>query len=115
MSVTHLELQPFKIAVPQAVLDDLHERLDRTRWPDELPGVGWSYGVPLDYLKDLAPYWRTAYDWRAQEHRLNEFPQFTTTIDGQTVHFLHVRSPEPDALPLLITHGWPGEERIPVQ
>jgi epoxide hydrolase len=108
MSVTHLEIQPFKIAVPQAVLDDLRERLDRTRWPDELPGVGWSYGVPLDYLRDLVQYWRSAYDWRAQEHRLNEFPQFTTTIDGQTVHFLHVRSPEPEALPLLITHGWPG-------
>ena len=73
-----------------------------------LEDVGWSYGVPLDYVKELAEYWRTKYDWREHEVRLNEFPQFTTTIDGENVHFLHVRSPEPDALPLIITHGWPG-------
>ena len=83
-------------------------RLARTRWPDELPGVGWDYGVPLDYVKELAEHWRTGYDWRAWEARLNEYPQFTTTIDGQNIHFLHVRSPEPDALPLILTHGWPG-------
>jgi epoxide hydrolase len=86
----------------------LHERLVRTRWPDELPGVGWSYGVPLDYLKGLAEYWRTGFDWRAQEAKLNALPQFTTEIEGQQIHFLHVRSPEPDALPLIVTHGWPG-------
>ena len=102
------DIQPFRIDVPQADLDDLRDRLARTRWPDELPGVGWSYGVPLDYLKGLANYWRTGYDWRAQEARLNTFPQFTTTIDGQNVYFMHVRSPEPGALPLLLTHGWPG-------
>jgi pimeloyl-ACP methyl ester carboxylesterase len=101
-------MNPFRIDIPQAQLDDLHARLDLTRWPDELPGVGWSYGVPLDYLKELAYYWRHDYDWRAQERRLNEFPQFTTEIDGQNVHFLHVRSPREDALPLIITHGWPG-------
>jgi pimeloyl-ACP methyl ester carboxylesterase len=101
-------IRPFRIAVPQSDLDDLHNRLDRTRWPDELPGVGWYYGVPLDYLKQLAAYWRTSYDWRKQEARLNTFPQFTTVVDGATVHFLHVRSPEPDALPLIVTHGWPG-------
>ncbi|HKE50011.1 MAG TPA: epoxide hydrolase, partial [Actinomycetes bacterium] len=88
-------------------LDDLWERLDRTRWPDELPGAGWDYGVPLGYLKELAGYWRSGYDWRAQEARLNAIAQFITTIDGQNIHFLHVRSPEPDALPLLLTHGWP--------
>ena len=101
-------IRPFRIDIPQSDLDDLHDRLARTRWPDELPGVGWSRGVPLDYLKGLVEYWRTGYDWRAWEARLNEFPQFITTIEGQTVHFLHVRSPEPDALPLVITHGWPG-------
>ncbi|MGH2370681.1 MAG: epoxide hydrolase, partial [Chloroflexota bacterium] len=101
-------MRPFHIEIPPAALDDLRDRLARTRWPDELPGVGWSRGVPLGYLKGLAEYWRTGYDWRTHEARLNQFPQFTTTIDGASVHFLHVRSPEPDALPLVITHGWPG-------
>jgi epoxide hydrolase len=101
-------IRPFRIDIPQADLDDLNERLARTRFPDELPGTGWDLGVPIGYLADLVDYWRTGYDWRAQERRLNEFPQFTTTIDGQNVHFLHVRSPEPDALPLILTHGWPG-------
>lgn len=103
-----MDIQPFKIEIPQAALDDLQERLARTRWPGEFPGVGWSRGVPLDYLQELVEYWRTRYDWRKQEARLNEYPQFTTTIDGENIHFLHVRSPEPDALPLVITHGWPG-------
>jgi pimeloyl-ACP methyl ester carboxylesterase len=102
------EIRPFRIAIPQADLDDLGDRLARTRWPDELPGVGWSRGVPLGYLRDLTGYWDGGYDWRAQEANLNRFPQFTTTIDGQAVHFLHVRSPEPDALPLLVTHGYPS-------
>jgi pimeloyl-ACP methyl ester carboxylesterase len=102
------EIRPFRIDISQADLDDLADRLAHTRWPDELPGAGWEAGVPLGYLKDLAAYWRTDYDWRAHEARLNEFPQFTTVIDGQNVHFLHVRSPEPGALPLVITHGWPG-------
>jgi epoxide hydrolase len=101
-------LRPFRIDIPQAALDDLHDRLARTRWPSELPSVGWSRGVPLAYLRELADYWRTGFDWRAQEARLNQFPQFTTEIDGQTMHFLHVRSPEPDAIPLIMTHGWPG-------
>jgi pimeloyl-ACP methyl ester carboxylesterase len=105
---TDTSIQPYRIEIAQADLDDLHDRLGRTRWPDELPDVGWAYGVPLDYLKGLVDYWRTGYDWRAQEARLNEFAQFTTTIDGQNIHFLHVRSPEPDALPLIVTHGWPG-------
>jgi len=102
------EILPFRIDVPQADLDDLRDRLARTRWPDQLPGVGWDYGIPLDYVQELAGYWRTSYDWRVHEQRLNEFPQFTTAIDGQTIHFLHVRSSERDALPLIITHGWPG-------
>jgi pimeloyl-ACP methyl ester carboxylesterase len=101
-------IRPFRIDIPQADLDDLRDRLARTRWPDELPGAGWTRGVPLGYLKELAAYWRDSYDWRKHEARLNEFPQFTTTIDGANVHFLHVRSPEPDALALVLTHGWPG-------
>jgi epoxide hydrolase len=99
---------PFRIHFDQAQLDDLHARLERTRWPDALPGVGWSRGVPLDYLTALAEHWRSTYDWRTHEARLNEFPQFTTSLDGQTIHFIHARSPEPNALPLLLSHGWPG-------
>ncbi|GAA2815693.1 epoxide hydrolase family protein [Saccharopolyspora taberi] len=102
------EIQPFRIDIPQADLDDLRERLARVRWPDELPGLGWEHGAPVGYLRDLAEHWRTGYDWRAQEARLNQHPQFTTEIDGARVHFLHVRSPRPDALPLVITHGWPS-------
>jgi epoxide hydrolase len=107
-AMTDAEIRPFRIDVPQADLDDLHDRLARTRWPDELPGVGWSRGVPAGYLRELAEHWRTGYDWRKHEARLNQHPQFTTTIDGTTVHFLHVRSPEPAATPLLLLHGWPG-------
>ncbi|TCN44627.1 pimeloyl-ACP methyl ester carboxylesterase [Kribbella orskensis] len=103
-----MTIEPFRLDIPQPELDDLHARLERVRWPDELPGVGWSYGVPRDYLKELVAYWRDEYDWRAEEAKLNDWPQFTTTIDGATVHFAHLRSPEPDATPLLISHGWPG-------
>ena len=101
-------IRPFIIEIPQTALDDLASRLARTRWPGQIPGTSWESGVPEGYLRDLASYWRSGYDWRAAEARLNKFPQFTTAIDGQNVHFLHVRSPEPDALPLIITHGWPG-------
>lgn len=101
-------IRPFRLAIPQSDLDDLHNRLDLTRWPDELPGVGWAYGVPRGYLRELARYWRHDYDWRAAEARLNEWPQFTTDIDGARIHFAHIRSPEPEATPLVITHGWPG-------
>ena len=99
---------PYRIDIPQAQLDDLHERLDRTRWPDELPGVGAAYGAPLAEIRELADHWRHGYDWRRHEAELNELPQFTTTIDGQNVHFIHVRSADPGALPLILTHGWPG-------
>jgi pimeloyl-ACP methyl ester carboxylesterase len=101
-------IEPFRIDIPQAALDDLHRRLARTRWPSELPGVGWSRGVPLAYMQELAAYWQNDYDWREWEAKLNGFPQYMTTIDGANVHFLHVPSPEPDALPLILTHGWPG-------
>jgi pimeloyl-ACP methyl ester carboxylesterase len=101
-------VRPFRIEIPQADLDDLADRLARTRWPDELPGVGWERGVPVDYLRGLAAYWYGGYDWRKHEAELNRHPQFTTTIDGQTIHFLHVRSPHADARPLLLVHGWSG-------
>ena len=102
------EIRPFRIDIPQGDLDDLRARLARTRWPDQLDGTGWDYGIPLSYVRDLAGYWTAGYDWRAHERRLNDFPQFTTVIDRQRVHFLHVRSPEPHAVPLIMTHGWPG-------
>jgi pimeloyl-ACP methyl ester carboxylesterase len=102
------EIRPFRLQIPDAELVDLRQRLERTRWPAELTGVGWAYGVPLGYLQELVRYWREEYDWRAAEARLNEWPQFTTAIDGANVHFAHIRSPEPEATPLLITHGWPG-------
>ena len=102
------EIRPFRIEIPQADVDDLHERLRRTRFPGQLPGTGWERGVPADYLEALAETWANDYDWRAEEAKLNAIPQFTTRIDGQTIHFLHVRSTEPDALPLLLCHGYPG-------
>ncbi|HET6658838.1 MAG TPA: epoxide hydrolase [Rubrobacter sp.] len=105
---TDAEIRSFRIDIPQPDLDDLTDRLEGTRWPSEIPGVGWDRGVPLDYLKELAEYWRTTYDWRKHESELNEYPQFTTTVDGQNIHFLHVRSPQPDALALILSHGWPG-------
>jgi pimeloyl-ACP methyl ester carboxylesterase len=102
------EIHPFRIDVPQADLDDLRDRLRRTRWSPQLPGQDWTRGVPVDYLRRLAAYWADGFDWRAQEAALNEFPQFTTEIDGQTLHFAHVRSTNPDATPLLLTHDWPA-------
>ncbi|MGH3738547.1 MAG: epoxide hydrolase family protein [Micromonosporaceae bacterium] len=106
--MTDTEIIPFRIDVPRADLDALHARLDASRWPALPEGAGWERGVPLDYLKELAGHWRNSYDWRKWEARLNAYPQFTTVIDGANVHFLHVRSPEPDATPLILTHGWPG-------
>lgn len=101
------QIRPFRIDIPQSDLDDLYERLQRTRWPAEQPG-GWSYGPTQRQLRELVDHWTLKYDWRAHEARLNEYPQFTSTIDGANVHFLHVRSPEPEARPLLLVHGWPG-------
>jgi epoxide hydrolase len=117
--MTDTAIRPFRIDVPQADLDDLQERLARTRWADELPldtsgpqtgpvPPGWEYGVPVAYVKDLVEHWQHHYDWRAWEARLNRYPQFTTTIDGQRIHFLHLRSPQPEAIPLILTHGWPN-------
>src|SRR5437667_11342176 len=96
-------ISPFRIEIPPADVDYLHDRLASARWPGELPGVGWDRGVPLDYLKELAGYWRAQYDWRAAEAHLNSYPQFTTEIDGQRIHFLHVTSGHPGAPPPLTT------------
>jgi epoxide hydrolase len=102
------DITPFHVEIPQSDLDDLGDRIRRTRWARQLPGGGWRRGVPVAYLRELADYWADGFDWRAQEARLNTFPQYTTMIDGQLVHFAHVRSPEPDALPLVLTHSWPS-------
>ena len=102
------DIEEFRINIPQADLDNLARRLGETRWPTALPGPAWQRGVPVDYLRELAGYWRDEFDWRAQEKRLNAYPQYITQIDGQKIHFLHVKSPEPNATPLLLLHGWPG-------
>ncbi|MEV6773325.1 epoxide hydrolase family protein [Nocardia sp. NPDC051030] len=99
--------EAFRIDIPQSDIDDLNSRLAATRWPEELPGVDWSYGIPTSYVRELCEYWRTSYDWRAHEAAWNRFPQSVTEIEGQRIHFMHVRSPEPDALPLVLVHGWP--------
>lgn len=102
------DIRPFRIAVPDEEVADLRDRLSRTRWPDRECVSDWSQGVPLDYTRELAAYWAQDYDWRAREARLNTFDQFVTDIDGLDIHFIHERSVNPDALPLVITHGWPG-------
>lgn len=110
-------IEPFRIAVAQPELAELRARLDSTRWPDEEPVGDWSQGVPLRQVQALCRRWAGEYDWRAAERRLNEIPQFRTEIDGVALHFLHVRSPDPSATPLVLTHGWPGSflefERTP--
>ncbi|MEM8925910.1 MAG: epoxide hydrolase family protein [Actinomycetota bacterium] len=101
-------MDDFRIRVTDEVLDDLRTRLHRTRWPEAEPVDDWSQGAPLAYVREVCEYWADGYDWRAREARLNQLPQVVTTIDGVRIHTVHVRSPHPDALPLLITHGWPG-------
>jgi epoxide hydrolase len=101
-------IEPFVIDIDEAALGDLRERLRRVRWPEREPVGGWSQGVPLSYLQDVCRYWAEAYDWRVTQARLNRIPQFTTRIDGLDIHFLHVRSPHAGAVPLIMTHGWPG-------
>ena len=101
-------IAPFTIAVPDRVLTDLNRRLAQTRFPDEIQNSGWEYGTNLAYLRELVTYWRTTFDWRAQERRLNQMPQFMTRIDGIDLHFVHQRSSRVDAVPLVFIHGWPG-------
>lgn len=103
-----MHIEPFELHVPQNDIDDLHRRLQDARWPVALPGDSWDTGVPVHYLRPLADIWRTEYDWRAREARLNAVPQYTTTIDGTRIHFVHAKSPHREALPLILTHGWPG-------
>jgi len=103
-----ITVRPFRIEVADAVLDDLHRRLELTRWPEAEVVDDWSQGVPLAWMQDVCRYWRDGYDWRAQEARLNRFEQFITEIDGLDIHLVHQRSPHPEARPLVITHGWPG-------
>lgn len=101
------KLTPFKIEIAQSVLDDLKARLQQTRWTDEPENAGWSYGTNPAYLRELADYWQNTYNWRKQEEALNQFPQFKTTIDGVGIHFIHVKGKGPNAIPILLTHGWP--------
>ena len=103
-----MAVQPFKIDIPESTLTDLRERLARTRWPDEIPGSDWDYGSNLDYIKELTEYWRTGYDWRAQEAALNSFSHFKTSIEGQGIHFIHQRGQGPNPMPIVVTHGWPS-------
>jgi pimeloyl-ACP methyl ester carboxylesterase len=109
MDTADSEIRPFRVEIPQQRLDDLHDRLSRTRWAAEVPGPNpEEYGVSLAWVRELAEYWKDGFDWRAYEARLNSCPQFVTEVDGQDIHFLHVKSAEPDAVPLILTHGWPG-------
>ena len=101
-------IKPFKVRIPDSVLTDLRHRLAETRWPDQLPHTTWEYGADISTVRELAEYWQKSYDWRAQESRINRFDQFTTEIDGQTIHFIHEKSPRADAIPLMLIHGWPG-------
>lgn len=103
-----MRITPFKAAVPQDILDDLKFRLKHTRWPDELSGSGWSYGADLSYMKELADYWQSKFDWRQIENKINAYPNFIAEIDGRQIHFIHIKGKGKQSLPLLITHGWPG-------
>lgn len=101
-------MRPFIIDIPQEDIDDLHARVSAARWPSETDHGGWDSGIPLPHLRRLTDHWRERFSWREVEKRANAFPQFIVTVEGADIHFLHARSPEPDATPLLITHGWPG-------
>lgn len=103
-----MDQHPFTVHLPQAVLDDLFERLARTRWPDEAEGAGWEYGTNLAYMKELVEYWRMQFDWQAQERTINAFAQYRATVNGVQIHFIHERGKGPRPLPLILTHGWPS-------
>ena len=103
-----MSIQAFTIDLAQSTLDELHERLARTRWPDEVEGAGWDYGTNLGYLKELVDYWQHTFDWRAQEAKLNAFAQFRTEVNGAHIHFVHERARRGGGIPLILTHGWPS-------
>jgi pimeloyl-ACP methyl ester carboxylesterase len=106
--VTQATVESFVVDVPDEVLSDLQERLARTRWPDQLPGTGWTYGTDTAYLRELVTYWRDRFDWRVQETRLNAFDHYRASVGGTRVHFVHARSRDANAIPLLLLHGWPS-------
>jgi epoxide hydrolase len=101
-------IRPFTLHVPDAILGDLNRRLASTKWPDQLPGTSWEYGADIKKVRELADYWQTGFNWRAEEARINQYHQFTTEIDGQLIYFIHQRSPRSGAIPLMLIHGWPG-------
>jgi hypothetical protein len=103
-----MDIRPFRVDVPDRMLDDLRDRLGRARLPNQVEGIGWEQGTELGYLEELLGYWRDGFDWRAVESRLNRFEHGMTEVDGQPIHFVHARSSRPDAFPLLLVHGWPG-------
>jgi pimeloyl-ACP methyl ester carboxylesterase len=104
----NMKITPFKAAVPQDVLDDLKFRLKNTRWPDQSNGSGWNFGADLSYMKELADYWQSKFDWRKTENEINAYPNFIAEIDGHQIHFMHIKGKGKQSLPLIITHGWPG-------
>jgi Epoxide hydrolase N terminus len=108
-----MEVGPYTVHIPQALLDDLHARLTHTRWPDEIPATGWQYGAELKYMMDLVDYWRTRFDWRAQERAINAFSHFRAIVDGVSIHFIHEKGRGPAPIPIIITHGWPGSFFLP--
>src|SRR5262245_28789114 len=101
-------IEHFKIDVPELVLKDLNERISRTLWPRSVPNSGWEYGTDITTLRNLVDYWQHKFNWREEEKKINQFPQFRVTVDDLRIHVVHVRSKNPDAVPLIITHGWPG-------
>ena len=103
-----MDVQPYRVHVADDILDDMRERLDRTRWPDEIPGSSWDYGSNLDYVKDLASYWRNEFDWRAQEEAINSLTHYRADVDGFGIHFIQERGKGPDPMPILLSHGWPS-------
>jgi epoxide hydrolase len=102
------DVRPFRFEIPDSALNELKRRLAETRWPERETPKDWSQGVPLAYTQEVCEYWRTRYDWRRCEARLNALPEFITTIDGVDIQFIHLRSKHEHALPMIVTHGWPG-------
>jgi len=107
-----MEVRPYTVSIPPVVLDDLHERLARTRWPDEIAATGWEYGADLRYMTDLVEYWRNRFDWRAHERAINAFAHFRATVDGVGIHVVHEKGRGPAPIPIIITHGWPGLREV---